>query len=824
MSERECGFGAGLAAAPLVCLLMLSGPGPARGAPPAAGRVSQAAGERPGAAPPVAGAQPRRAARSEPGFSFRATLDKPAIEPLLRQIFTDREGLREQLDVPGSFTPGFLDFVARTYAQRIGGLPAGRRPLGGQVLAGLNGRPTALALVYGVEPEGLTRERVARRLGEGLRQTVRLLNAEEHGAAQGALSLLALPELFRTVIVGASPRSPSLVSWRAGLPPAVYGPVARKMAADHRRLPIGEVAVVRAFYEPRLAKDLEFGVLLRAPVSAAAAEVLVYLTPSPSFPLGRVLSRDHYARVVNRLRRPDAAGAPLSEPVQLIDAGLSEPLARGWGGLAARYGAPTAGATCRQCRASDVQAMTAGADEFRRSRMTGAPRLEAAAADEPGRGRMTEAPRLVAGSGCTVTYQDGTTGPLDELELGVESCAEISATVWSQVCCQTDVQRGYCLASCECPPVVSSHDTVVGGRDRFLQGVPVFFQHVMPDMCSSLLGSSADAFSGCGPVAGAMLAAWYDSLGHTGLGAGFRQGGKLDWRALVEELRREMGSPCSPCFCNPHQTYTMPVSFRRGLEDFFTDRGLDVEVRRFKVKEDPRAGDPDQLSVFEGWQLIRTELEADRPVPILYCLLDGCDGLGFKDVDIDILISHYGLITGAYELDGKSFIHVDKGHGRKQNEVYEWEIPKGAVRLFTLKVLSDPAGESDCVADYEDEEAMQERFLDPFLYVWNPFLGEVDRRLGVYFTDSDREFRWDNLGQGGWVIEHEIAPQRCLLQKDKERVETLTLEIDQVRGCFQRKVPEIDLVIDCEETPWLFGCDGDILEVQGLESEQPSSR
>ncbi len=292
---------------------------------------------------------------------------------------------------------------------------------------------------------------------------------------------------------------------------------------------------------------------------------------------------------------------------------------------------------------------------------------------------------------CQATYSDGRVLTVSTCDDFQDSCCDVTTEDEYVDECADEVKLLSCRCSCS-ESYSYTYDTAI-----YIRGVPTFYQFIIgdaPRTCSGL--TSRSLLVGCGPIAGAELVAWYDSLGWRRLGARFRNStGHFDWYKLARELRTRMGSFCVPFSSTPDgamMSATPLENVLSGLEGFFSDAGVTASMSYARVKQS-------EASTY--FEIVKTYVNAHKPVLMLYCIEPSrCEGgIGITDVSLDWQHSHIALITGYVDDGDTRQVFVDGGNGSGSNGLVEWSMGNGSVRLGFVDIQSAPTVSDQCAAD-----------------------------------------------------------------------------------------------------------------------------
>ncbi len=193
-------------------------------------------------------------------------------------------------------------------------------------------------------------------------------------------------------------------------------------------------------------------------------------------------------------------------------------------------------------------------------------------------------------------------------------------------------------------------------RKALISGVPRYYQADMR------VGGSCWFPSGCGPVAGASICAWWDKRGFPNLiddtereSDGLPQGAIVDLGA-AHYMNRDTSCAAS---------WVLPATFQTGLEAYMNDHlGPRAEVARFEVfryritdsgYEIPDSGHTGSYD--ELFEIVRNEIWNGRPMVYLF-RHDGKQNHDdtFKPTD------HYGVVVGYDQTDGARRLVIQANH------------------------------------------------------------------------------------------------------------------------------------------------------------------
>ena len=359
---------------------------------------------------------------------------------------------------------------------------------------------------------------------------------------------------------------------------------------------------------------------------------------------------------------------------------------------------------------------------------------------------------------CTITYQNGS-------RQSVLSCS----TNAGELCCGYDEWESgaNCKTSCSCQRTGEREVTVVDeSYPTLLRGVPVLFQY------DTKPTRSAYAPVGCGAVAVAELMLWYHGLGWTDLAGDSEVSGLIDWEALAGDL--SSGAYLSTWIRNnASPTFTSQV--QRGIEDFVNDRGYDVEVAHYEVKDEASG---DAISAVSAMGHIVNAVSNGRPVVIGYDVdYDAGGGIGGGGDDLGF-IDHYGLVVGFDESTDPPQIIINVGwgatgsSGHGYTETYDFVIGSGKIHLWTvrLEAAEKDLGSGVCPADSWDG------LYDPLSEVLQTSTDTYTAYVGVTFASSG----YDDYP----VAQRFMAGERCdAIGGEVSHVETETYSYTESASC-----------------------------------------
>lgn len=193
-----------------------------------------------------------------------------------------------------------------------------------------------------------------------------------------------------------------------------------------------------------------------------------------------------------------------------------------------------------------------------------------------------------------------------------------------------------------------------------ISGVPRYYQLDMR------VGGSCWFPSGCGPVAGAVICAWWDKRGFPNLiDDGEREADGLPQQAIVDLGAAHYMNRDTSCA----SSWVLPGNFQDGLEDYMNDHlGTRAGVARFEVTryritdsgyEIPDTGATGTYE--ELFAIARDEIWNGRPMVYLF----RWDGDQNND-DTFKVCDHYGVVVGYDQTDGSRRLVIQ---GNQSNDV-----------------------------------------------------------------------------------------------------------------------------------------------------------
>ncbi|HWB75899.1 MAG TPA: hypothetical protein VG755_13115 [Nannocystaceae bacterium] len=615
-----------------------------------------------------------------------------------------------------AFVPARLLEVANDYAARYEGIAPDAAPLGVTYLKDADGNVTAMSVTYAL---GSLSHPTASSLQTWLTTQSNAIQTaiDANGALPlGAIAGLRVSNDYLNVVVGATPRQPRLLSMSPGLPVQAYEQLGRRRIADELDVPLASVSAGTAFLESSLDPSTRMG--LRYQVTGRGQHL--YFVPTGGRPLGFVLSAATFtpARTTAITNYKNALVASLGQPSSTPLATLLETKhAQQWGRtfalMDAQHGAARV-AACTNCTSFSMNLYESGVRDFFNQ-------VFVDTNDE---------------CDCIETYHDGHTRVVNDCDNLSERCCELENGEYPDT---TDVEE--CLLDCECECEAQEWDTVY--YDHLLRGVPNLYQQSVdiPNVpwCHDRVGV------GCGPVATAELAIWYDNLGYDELLDHHHDtNGLFLWQDLTAELREDF----IDVTCWGGATYATNENLAEGTFDFFFDRGVPAGVVHDTVEVSEESS---------AWNTIRDEIELNRPLI-----------LGFNSDSVPLgqgSMDHFALITGHSTTIGTKEIHLNMGWGLGSHEVREWDLV-GQVHLITVDVSTSPTGNEECMAD----TPLSSLFTPSSNLDWSASSWTYDDYPVVEHLTGSADPDCDRIGgvTNGWFDTHWTERTACLTPHDFE--------------------------------------------------------
>jgi len=183
-------------------------------------------------------------------------------------------------------------------------------------------------------------------------------------------------------------------------------------------------------------------------------------------------------------------------------------------------------------------------------------------------------------------------------------------------------------------------------QKALISGVPRYYQLDMQ------VGGSCWFPSGCGPVAGASICAWWDKRGFPNLINDWeREADGLPQQAIVDLGAAHYMNRDTSCA----KSWVLPGNFQEGLEEYMNEHlGTRADVARFEVfryritdsgYEMPDSGHTGSYE--ELFEIVRNEIWNGRPMVYLF----RWDGKQNNDETFKVA-DHYGVVVGYDQTDG----------------------------------------------------------------------------------------------------------------------------------------------------------------------------
>lgn len=712
---------------------------------------------------------------STEGQDEALTWDGAAVEGV---FFASTEDLDADDAETAVFDHAFLSGVARRHATEVWGLDSAIAPIGQAYLRDLDGEVAAyVALFASSTPEDSAQRAVDAsstpnppKASAGQRESVAqwtatiqdLLNttgsafteAYDTGAysqAVQAMTALGRSGSFLTVVAGARPTMPQIITSNLGLPPMIYRLLARKMIALDLGISPLSVTPVRTFCEPFAPFGNRFGVICRVRTDADpqsqdedAAQLVggvtdyIYILPSIAYPLGTVTTKGTYS---DQLAAIEAESQTTSEASARQVAGTAD-FAGAWGASAALLGYTSIDEVCDDCQ---DDAARQSFDEGQADYVTDV------IAKQDYDGTLCY---------CNEYFSDGTSEPVTSCPYENEACCDPTDTA-----CWDQMHLTECV--CECNSTYEYTET----HGVYLRGVPIFYQvYVGETICNAVNGTGT--LSGCGPTAGAMFLAWYDMMGYTELGDDWRYpqtGSRLDWPDLAAELRKDkyMQGFCSLTSANSNGlagTTVLTGNCLMGLHKYITEKGIDAWLEQVAVNSDEEMD--------TAYERIKQEIDAHRPIIIFYCASDEhCNDIGIDGIKG----GHVALITGYYEdAAGAPGLVINPGWGAYSDRTMSWYLSDGKIWLGYIELTEPPTHDANCGCD-----DIPTYFMDPNNDVGYTMQNASQRP--IFYTGTE-------------VVTETLVGTACAVVEDQE-THTGTSNYTETRTC-----PSLDDLDGQEDT------------------------
>ncbi len=157
--------------------------------------------------------------------------------------------------------------------------------------------------------------------------------------------------------------------------------------------------------------------------------------------------------------------------------------------------------------------------------------------------------------------------------------------------------------------------------------------------------------TGCGPVAGATILAWWDRIGYDDL----VDENDVDEDGMPENLIVQLGQKdYMHVYGSNFGTAVLPKNFVKGLQAYIEEKGYFAEIHRYRIKEAGTFEELDEdknvvrtLSVDEMFEILKDEIRHGRP--LVYALRH--DGATRGDGTFKF-INHYVTVVGYDNTDG----------------------------------------------------------------------------------------------------------------------------------------------------------------------------
>jgi hypothetical protein len=616
-----------------------------------------------------------------------------------------------------AFDPQRLAEVANDYAARYEGIARGATPLGITYLKDADGKVTAMSVTY-ARVDDLTHPTAAalQTWIDGESVTIASSLNDDDSLPLQEIAGLRVSDEYLNVIVGASVQQPRLLSMTDGLPVQVYEQLGRRRIAAELGVALGSVSAGTAFFEPTLDRASRLG--LRYQVSGKGPHL--YFVPDGGSALGMVVPAAAFAPV-----RSEAISAYTASLAAKLERPANTPLprllelehARQWGRTFALLDAIAGSARpfpCSNCSALSLTQFDLGVLDLH----------DWLFADDDD------------DCTCTERYQDGS-------EQVVSDCGAMD-------CCELDdgeFPAGQnCLLDCTCDCEAQEWETI--HYDHLLRGVPNLFQQDVTVPWSPVCSGTVAV--GCGAIAAAELAVWYDMLGHDELLDHHHDtNGLFLWQDLSEELRNDY----LDSHCIGRATWTTQADLAAGIFDYFWDQGVATSVVHDVVEIADEAS---------AWVTIENEIAANRPLILgLNATAGAALGQG--------LINHYAVIVGHSTTVGTDEIHLNMGWGFGSSEIMEWDLV-GQVHLYSVEIADAPTGNEECTADTPLDDLFAE---DPWSLDWSASSWTYDDYPVVEHLTGTAAPDCDRIGgiTEGWFDANWTEASHCLTPHDVDVID-----------------------------------------------------
>jgi len=305
-----------------------------------------------------------------------------------------------------------------------------------------------------------------------------------------------------------------------------------------------------------------------------------------------------------------------------------------------------------------------------------------------------------------------------------------------------------------------------------ISGIPQYYQDGIGSGVTCNDGNDEDGnngiASGCGPVAGASILAWWERRGVAGLMVG-----STDDDGLPQDTIEELGSAAYMARLGTCElgTAVLPGNFQRGLQAWFDDHSaIPFAVSKYRIRDDisgtphffgDGTGDMDDL-----WDMVREEIDAGRPMVYLYNSDDKRVPSGVHYARAD----HYALVVGYNASGGQRGLLLDVGWGWQvytefhTNDDFDPEEGPISQLLSTDNVEIGERSETIALVNYhlyavrptEDVNPTEGDCVNWLVNgtEWHDENGPSDGRNGRSFKPADRTPLAFSSGLSGTVITH----------------------------------------------------------------------
>jgi hypothetical protein len=334
-------------------------------------------------------------------------------------------------------------------------------------------------------------------------------------------------------------------------------------------------------------------------------------------------------------------------------------------------------------------------------------------------------PSVLTGGGCSTTTKDGMTCTCTQTyRSGRTAC--VSSCDLIVGCPDLDLLHdcdGLSTGKCDLPTTCDCHcegpEQVYqdhGPDDGvYLTGIPDLWQFAYG---CDLGGANA---VGCGPIAMSMMYYAFAERGYTGLTKPhLTAGGLEDWKDLTKTVRGYTSGTCIPGLFVAGSTGEFMVTedeIARDLPAYPTDRGYQASSSHYRVCDGCGLDQPTDITTSAGLTVIRSQLEAGRPVLIGLNITTAMSSY-VTTVDNQIVytgdlaggstgwINHYALITASTRTkDGRDVLYLNTGLLNKAGDkvpadlIVQWKSNHKWTHLFTLSISGAPDGSAFCPID-----------------------------------------------------------------------------------------------------------------------------